>query len=94
MWTGTELPLAQWNILSWVSLGSKGTFHRALKWRALRRTRRVSSVSDPGSRNSGMAPAEQNRVAESSFCFYVFCHTDSPNIHTVYMIIDIFQSEL
>lgn len=59
MCTGTLLPLAQWNILSWVSLGSKGTFQRPWKWRALRRTRRVSSVRDPGARNSGMAPADE-----------------------------------
>lgn len=56
MCTGTSLPLAQWNILSWVILGSKGTFQRAWKCRALRMTRRVASVRDPGARNSGMAP--------------------------------------
>lgn len=66
MWTGMELPLAQWNILSCVSLGSKGTFHRAWKWSALRRTRRVSSVSDPGSKNSGMAPSVTKRRGQ---CF-------------------------
>lgn len=56
MCTGTVLPLAQWNILSCVSLGSKGTFHRRWKWRALRKTSRVSSSRDPEDKNSGMAP--------------------------------------
>lgn len=60
MCTGTMLPLAQLNILSAVSLGSKGTFQRAWKDRALRRTRRVSSVRDPDVKNSGMVPWGEN----------------------------------
>jgi len=54
MGTGTLLPLAHRNILSCVNLGSNGTFHSPWKWRALRRTMRVSSVREPGARNLGM----------------------------------------
>lgn len=59
MCTGTALPLAQLNILSTVIFGSKGTFQRAWKERALRRTRRVSSVRDPDAKNSGMVPLDK-----------------------------------
>lgn len=64
MCTGTALPLAQWNILSAVCLGSKGTFQRAWKESALRRTRRVSSVRDPDAKKSGMAPWGEDNNTE------------------------------
>lgn len=60
MCTGTVLPLAQWNILSAVRLGSKGNFQRAWKERALRSTRRVSSVREPDCKKSGMAPGDRS----------------------------------
>ncbi len=65
MCTGTVLPLAQWNILSCVSFGSKGTFQRPWKWRALRRTRRVSSDRDPDAKKSGMAPTKEKPTKRS-----------------------------
>lgn len=77
MCTGTMLPLAQVNILSAVFLGSKGTFQRPWKERALRRTRRVSSVRDPDANKSGMVPWVENNTNE----FYA---NEYRNVRTLY----------